>query len=61
MRRNCCSLGGSVWKRRSTVRLSDRWRSGKGKSEMEVSAGEVFRQNKPLLSKDIFNLEHCSV
>lgn len=35
MRRNCYSLGGSVWERRCTVRLSER-RRGRGKSEKEA-------------------------
>lgn len=29
MRRSCCSLGSSIWKRRRTVRLSERRRRGR--------------------------------
>lgn len=43
------------------MRLSERKRGGEGESEMDVSVGDVFLANTPLLSADIFSLERCSV
>lgn len=51
MRRNCCSLGCSVWKRRCTVRLSERRRRGKGKSERKCQQGRFSYRTNPFCSK----------